>query len=98
MDYREVNKGTDQNAYPLSIIDDVLDHLGQAKFFSAFDMSVGFHQIPMDEKSEKCTAFSATKVHFEYNRMPLGFKNTSAIFQRMMDNAFRGFMGNKLKN
>ena len=47
IEYMQVNKDTDQDAYPLPEIDDILDHLCQAKFFSAFDLSSGFHQIPM---------------------------------------------------
>ena len=47
IDYRHIDKDTDQDAYPLPVIDDMLDQLGQAKFFSASDMSTGFHQIPM---------------------------------------------------
>ena len=47
IDYRQLNKDTDQDTYPLPVIDDIIDQLGQAKFFSAFDMSAGFHQIPI---------------------------------------------------
>ena len=93
IDYRQVNKDTDQDAYPLPVIDDILDQLGQAKFFSAFDMSAGFHQLPMQEESKKYTAFPISQEHYEYNRMPFGLKIASATFQRMMDNAFRGLIG-----
>ena len=95
IDYRKINEDTDQDAYPLPMIDDILDHLGKAKFFSAFDLSAGFHQIPMKEEDKKYTAFSTTQGHFEYNRMPFGLKNAPATFQRMMDNAFRGLIGTK---
>ena len=88
-----ITKDTDQDAYPLPVIDDILDQLGQAKFFSAFDMSAGFHQIPMNEASKKYTAFSTSRGHYEFNRMPFGLKNSPATFQRMMDNAFRGLIG-----
>ena len=95
IDYRKINEDTDQDAYPLPVIDDILDHLGKAKFFSAFDLSAGFHQIPMRERDKKYTAFSTSQGHFEYNRMPFGSKNAPATFQRMMDNALRGLIGNK---
>ena len=93
IDFRKLNDDTDQDAYPLPIIDDILDHLGQAKFFSAFDLSSGFHQIPMAPESRKYTAFSTPEGHFEFTRMPFGLKNAPATFQRMMDNALRGLVG-----
>ena len=95
IDYRKINEDTGQDAYPLPVMDDILDQLGKAKFFSAFDLSAGFHQIPMRERDKKYTAFSTSQGHFEYNRMPFGFRNAPATFQRMKDNAFRGLIGNK---
>ena len=93
VDFRKLNEMTDQDAYPLPVIDDILDHLGKAKFFSAFDLSSGFHQISMDENSKKYTAFSTSEGHFEYERMPFGLKNAPATFQRMMDTALKGLIG-----
>lgn len=48
VDYRKMNKDTDKDAYTLPVIDDILDHLGKVKFFSAFDLSSDFHEIPMN--------------------------------------------------
>lgn len=63
IDFRKINDLTDQDAYPLPIIEEILGSLGQAKFFSAFDLSAGFHQIEMDEESRKYTAFSTREGH-----------------------------------
>ena len=93
VDFRKLNEKTDQDAYPLPFIDEILDHLGKAKFFSAFNLSSGFHQIPMDDDSKKYTAFSTNEGHFHFNRMAFGIKNVPAIFQRMMDTALRGLIG-----
>ena len=57
IDYRKLNQDTDQDAYPSPMIDDILDKMGKSKFFSAFDMPAGFHQIPMKEECKKYTAF-----------------------------------------
>ena len=80
IDYWKINEDTDQDAYPLPVIDNILDQLGRAKFFSAFDLSAGLHQIPMKESVKKYTAFSTSQGHFEYNRMPFGLKNAPATF------------------
>lgn len=92
IDFRKLNELTDQDAYPLPDIDDILSQLGNAKFFSALDLSSGFHQIPMDKQSKKYTAFSTPQGHYHYNRMPFGLKNAPATFQRMMDTALRGLI------
>ncbi|KAK9296901.1 hypothetical protein QLX08_009211 [Tetragonisca angustula] len=92
IDFRKLNEITDQDAYPLPNPDDILHHLGNAKFFSALDLSSGFHQIPMHPDSKKYTAFSTSDGHFQYNRMPYGLKNAPATFQRMMDTALRGLI------
>ena len=93
IDFRKVNEDTDQDAYLLPMIDDIIDHLGKAKFFLAFDLSSGFHKIPMAEESKKYTALSTPEGHFEFNRMPFGLKNSPATFQRMMDGALGGLVG-----
>ena len=93
IDFRKVNEITDHDAYPLPMIEDILEHLGNAKFFYAFDLRAGFHHIPMEEESKRFTAFSTPEGHFEFERMPFGLKNAPATFQRMMDNALRGLNG-----
>ena len=64
IDFRRLNELTKQDAYPLPDIDDILSQLGNSKFFSALDLSSGFHQIPMDPESKKYTAFSTPQGHF----------------------------------
>ena len=93
VDYRKINEDTDQDTYPLPIIEDILASLGNAKFCSAFELSWGIHQIPMNPNSIKYTAFSTAEGHFEHTRMPFGLKNAPATFQRMMDHALRGLVG-----
>ena len=74
VDCRKINEDTDQVAYPLLIIDDILNQLGNAKFFSAFDLSAESHQFPMREQDKKYTAFSTSQGHFDYNRFLLDSK------------------------
>ena len=82
-----------QDAYPLPMIDDILDKLGRDKFFSAYDLLTGFHQIPMTEECKKYTAFSISQGHFEYNRMPFRLKIAPGTIQRMMDKEFNNLIG-----
>ena len=93
IDFRKLNEQTEQDAYPLPNIDDILDHLGKSKFFSALNLSSGFHQISMEPNSKKYTGFSTPDGHFQYRRMPFGLKNAPARFQRMMNNAPQGLIG-----
>ena len=93
IDYWKLNQDTDQDAYPLPMIDDILDKMGKSKLFSAFDMSACFPQIPMNEECKKYTAFSTLQFHFKYNRMHFGLQNAPATFQWMMDKAFLGLIG-----
>ena len=92
IDFRKLNELTDQDAYPLPNINDILSQLGNAKFFPGLDLPSGIHQIPMDVTSKKYTAFSTPQGHFQYNRMPFGLKNAPATFQRIMDTALRGII------
>ncbi|CAA9997233.1 unnamed protein product, partial [Nesidiocoris tenuis] len=83
-DFREINKYTELDPFPFPIIDDVICNLGGCKFFSKLDLKEGFHQLHLTEESKKFTAFVLPFGHFEYNRMPFGWKNSPAQFQRMM--------------
>lgn len=94
IDYRKLNEKTIQDAYPLPNIDEILDQLGNARYFSAFDLASGFHQIGMNSKDIPKTAFSTPDGHYEYTRMPFGLKNAPPTFQRMMNKGLKGLIGN----
>lgn len=93
VDYRKLNDKTRSDAYPLPNISEILDQLGNARYFSAFDLASGFHQVPMKKEDRHKTAFSTQQGHFEFVRMPFGLKNSPSTFQRMMDNALRDLIG-----
>ena len=93
IDSKKLNEKTDNDNYPLPIINNISDHLGKAKFLSACDLSSGFHQMPTESHSRKHTAFSTSEGHFEYEGMPFRLKNAPSTFQRMMNTTLRGLIG-----
>ncbi|XP_046145387.1 uncharacterized protein LOC123988679 [Osmia bicornis bicornis] len=93
IDFRKLNEKTIGDAYPLPNITEILDHIGDAQYFSVFDLASGFQQIEMDSKDRHKTAFSTPNGHYEYIRMPEGLKNAPAPFQRLMDQVLRGLQG-----
>lgn len=93
VDFRKLNEKTIDDKYPIPNITDILDKLGKSMYFTALDLTSGFHQIELAEKDIEKTAFTVDHGHFEYVRMPLGLKNSPATFQRIMDNVLKDLLG-----
>jgi RNase H-like domain found in reverse transcriptase/Reverse transcriptase (RNA-dependent DNA polymerase) len=81
-----LNKLVELDKYSLPNIEQILYNLHGMKFFSKIDLKDGFFQIPLAEKDKHKTAFRIKHKLYEWNVMPMGFKNAPAIFQRYMDN------------
>ena len=90
IDYRKLNEKTIGDAYPLPNIEEILDQLGHAHYFTTLDLASGFHQIPMNPVHAPKTAFSTPSGHYEFTRKPFGLKNAPSSFQRMMNNVLTG--------
>ncbi|RDD35996.1 Retrovirus-related Pol polyprotein from transposon 17.6 [Trichoplax sp. H2] len=88
IDYRKLNAVTKINAYPLPRIDDILDTIGKAKFITTLDLSKGYWQIPVEESSKTCTAFTTPYGLYEFNVMPFGLHNAPATFQSLVNKLF----------
>ena len=85
IDYRELNSVTVRDVYPIPRIDDTLDQLQHAKYFSSMDLRSGFWQIELDPSSRDKTAFISHAGLFRFRVMPFGLTNAPATFQRLMD-------------
>jgi hypothetical protein len=71
----------------------VLSNLIGNEYFSTLDLAMGFYQLELKEKDREKTAFSVNNGKYEFNRLPMGLKNSPSIFQRVMDDVLREYIG-----
>ncbi|GBG81216.1 hypothetical protein CBR_g31888 [Chara braunii] len=92
IDYRKLNAQTVKNAGPLPRIDDLLERLGGATYFSKLDLKSGYHQIEIQPQDRYKTAFKTRYGHFEWVVMHFGLTNAPATFQAAMTTEFRDLL------
>lgn len=88
VDYRQLNSKTRKDAFPLPRIEETLDALSGARWFSTLDLASGYNQVPVAEHDKAKTAFCTPFGLFEWNRMPFGLCNAPSTFQRLMQRVF----------
>lgn len=88
VDYRQLNSKTRKDAFPLPRIEETLDALSGACWFSTLDLASGYNQVPVAEPDKAKTAFCTPFGLFEWNRMPFGLCNAPSTFQRLMQRLF----------
>lgn len=80
IDYRLVNKKIIADKFSLPCIDEILDGLGRARYFSIRDLFQGFHQIPLDEESRDLTSFSTDSGSFRWKVLPFGLNIAPNVY------------------
>ena len=92
MDYRQINKLTIKNRYPLPRIDDLFDQIRGAAVFSKIDLRSGYHQVRIKDEDIYKTAFRTRYGHYEFVVMPFGLTNAPAAFMCLMNNVLSKYL------
>ncbi|GJZ76470.1 putative reverse transcriptase domain-containing protein [Tanacetum coccineum] len=92
IDYRELNKLTVKNRYPLLRIDDLFDQLQGSSVYSKIDLRSGYHQLRIKEEDIPITAFRTRYGHFEFQVMPFGLTNAPAVFMDLMNRVCKPYL------
>lgn len=93
VDYRQLNKRTQVDPYPIPRLDEVLIEAADASFFTSLDLYSGYWQIELSEESKEKTAFTSHLGHYEFNVLSFGLRNAPSSFTRILTDIIRPAIG-----
>jgi hypothetical protein len=92
IDFRQLNKVTVKNKYPLLRIDDLFDQLKDAKIFLKIYLRLRYHQVRIKDEDINNTTFRTRYGHYEFTLVPFGLSNAPAVFMCLMNGVFRDYL------